>query len=53
MDQDASGLINTIKEMDVELSRVTTHALDIRDDAAVEKLVADIPQKFGSLDYAL
>jgi len=47
------GLENTVKLLNIDSSRITTHALDILNDEAVEKLIADIPEKYGSLDYAL
>jgi NAD(P)-dependent dehydrogenase (short-subunit alcohol dehydrogenase family) len=37
----------------VDASRISTHVLDIKDDGAIEELVAEIPVKHGSLDYAL
>jgi NADP-dependent 3-hydroxy acid dehydrogenase YdfG len=53
VDRDGPGLESTVKEMAIDPSRVTTHSMDIRDDDAVEKLVYEIPEKYGSLDYAL
>jgi len=53
VDRDSSGLEATVKEMAVDSSRLTIHVLDIQDDTAVEKLVLEIPEKHGALDYAL
>ena len=53
MDRDSSGLGTTVEEMGVDSSRLTVHVLDIQDDNAVEKLVLEIPEKHGTLDYAL
>jgi len=54
VDRDSSGLEETIKLLaNIDSHRITTHTLDIIDDDAVEKLVAEIPKKYGSLVYAL
>jgi len=53
IDRDAEGLEHTVKLLNINSSRVTTHTLDILNDKAVEKLIADIPEKYGGLDYAL
>jgi len=41
IDRDAGGLENTVKLLNVDPNRVTTHTLDVLDDTAVEKLVTD------------
>jgi len=53
VDRDSTGLENTIKLLNTDSARVTTHTLDVLDSEAVEKLVAGIPAKHGRLDYAL
>jgi len=53
VDLDEPGLESTVKRMGVDPSRVTTHTIDIQNEEAVEKLVTEIPEKYGSLDYAL
>ena len=53
VNRDQDRLSETVNELAENSSRVSTHAFDIRDDSAVEKLVESIPEKYGSLDYAL
>jgi len=54
IDRDNTGLEETVKLLaNIDSNRITTHALDVVNDEAVEKLVAEIPEKYGSLDYAL
>jgi NADP-dependent 3-hydroxy acid dehydrogenase YdfG len=53
IDRDGAGLESTVKLLNVDASRISTHVLDIKDDGAIEELVAEIPVKHGSLDYAL
>ncbi|KAJ7750813.1 hypothetical protein B0H16DRAFT_1549212 [Mycena metata] len=53
VDRDAKGLSETVKQANLDLSKVTTHALDITEDQAVEDLIQNIPKKFGGLHYAL
>lgn len=53
VDRDEPRLLETVKNLGLENARVTLHAVDIRDDEVVEKLVSEIPAKHGSLDYAL
>ena len=51
--RDEPRLLETVKTLGLDDARITLHAVDIRDDEAVEKLVGEIPTKNGSLDYAL
>lgn len=53
VDRDNDRLQETIKMYNMDEKKVSVHVLDVRDDEAVERLVGGIPEKWGSLDYAL
>jgi hypothetical protein len=46
-------LKETVKLLAVDESRISAFTFDIRDDLKIYKLVESIPEKDGSLDYAL